>query len=196
MANNDPEVPFWDSDADALKGKICQWDQCYVNSVLLPGLVFPTVKPKRKVDKQTARALNSGNVLNLGQDIVEIQLKHRIWNEEDWQTWNRIKKNIDPAVMDDKLQRKMSIAHPSLADVGVTLVYFHARSNFVSTSNEYNGGMKECTWDGFVLQRPTAVKKENIDLKGAKQLPDVDVVDQIKNAQPPQMPSAAIFGGS
>lgn len=182
---------FWDSDPDAIAGKKSAWDICFISSIQLPGLVYPVCKPKRKVDKKTARALNSGDVLNVGRDIVDVQLRHRIWNEADWQEWERIKKNIDPNTLADNLQRKMSISHPSLADVGVTLVYFHARSNFISVDNSFNGGMKECHWEGFALYKPTAVKDTGV--KGAKQLPDKDVVDQIKYAEPPVMPSDAIF---
>jgi len=183
---------FWDTDPLAIQGKQGLWDTCYVNSIELPGIVFPTCEPKRKVDKKTAAALNGGDILNIGRDIVDIVLRHRIWNEKQWQDWERIKKNVDPNILADNLQRKMSIAHPSLADVGVTLCYFHARTNWVSVDSSFNGGMKECQWKGFALYKPTAVKDTKV--KGAKQLPDKDVVDEIKYAEPPQMPSAAIFG--
>ena len=193
IADNPTKIQFWDTDPLAVQGKQGLWDTCYINSVELPGIVFPTCEPKRKVDKKTAAALNGGNIDNIGRDIVDIILRHRIWNERQWQDWERIKKNLDPNNLSDEHQRKMSIAHPSLADVGVTLCYFHARTNWVSVDSTFNGGMKECQWKGYALYKVTAVKKENQTVKGAKQLPDKDVVDEIKNAQPPSMPSANIF---
>lgn len=180
---------FWDTDPDVLKvGGQGEWDKISLDSIVLPGLALPNVHPKTKVDRRSPRGKHHGSIFDLGHELVEFDFTLRIYTEQEWKEWLRIKDRIDPTVITDEAKRYFAIYHPSLKDVNVNSVYLNGRSNWKSIGGDTGGGVKETKFTGYVIRKETKAA-DNGPAKPANQLKLPGNV--FEDITPPVAPSKA-----
>lgn len=179
---------FWDTDPDNAAGVLTQWDKIFLNSVELPGICFPNASPKRQIDRRKGRGKHHGGLFDLGHELTEFSFRHRIWREDQWVEWERVKRNLDPTEITDEDKRYFSIFNPALKDANVTQVYLSERSNWISVNGDVGGGIKECVWKGYIIRKPKDVGNEQA---GSGKQPQLKTPgDAFQDIQPPDPPSA------